>query len=84
MVNNILNIANVILALLSGIVVWKIYRIVRGQSVLLILAALAWAIVVRMLTIFTGIYTPPWQIGFWVLFLLGMYSLLVTIKKFVK
>jgi len=83
--DTLINVVIAILALITCYIVWRIYLLTKANSILLILFAMLWALVFRLLLASTVLErATTWMLGFWILMPIGMYKLLRILKEFIK
>lgn len=63
---------------------WRIYNLTKAKSLLIIMVAIIWSTILRALVVFIHLDSTPWQIGFWAMMVIGLYSLLKVLRKYIK
>jgi hypothetical protein len=80
---DVFNTTITVLVVIAIIVSWQVYRMTRSQSILFILFANIGGLVNRIL-LYTGppnVYTRSMSVVFWILWVLGLWSILRLLKK---
>lgn len=87
MITDIINIVVAILSVITLVLVWQIYRLTRAKSIFFLMLAIAWGSVMRIAVGYFTFITETIRVteliaGFWVIFPIGMWGLLHTLRKF--
>jgi hypothetical protein len=86
MIVHVLNWIMLLMAVVTAILSWGIYRITKAKSLLYIFVAMCIGVVTRLLIAMWGSYmysTYP-SFVFWGLWMLGLYLLLKLLQKYMK
>jgi len=89
MILDIVNIGAAVLSIATCVLVWKLYKLTNSHSILSLLFAVLWGASIRV-GLAVSLFVPFWTFtntaayiaGFWVLFPIGMYGLLRTLRKY--
>lgn len=89
LLNDIINIAIGVMGVYVCYVVLRIFLLTRARSVLILLAGVLWAVVLRLIIVGFAFKheffnATVLMLGFWLPFTIGMYSLLRTLRKYIK
>jgi len=81
----IINIFIVVLSILVSFITWKIYKISKARSILWLFIAMVYMSILRILMTINFVpYPVQMPLPFYIFFVIGMWGLWRTLKKFIK